>query len=78
MKEFVFVNQKKILLRNGIGYTFDYLPDAGWIRVKHVGIAGIYFTFKDDAGEELEGVFFDTSRLPREYPRTAQAQQVRS
>lgn len=51
----VFVNGKPVFYKTGFGYQFSNLADAGWICVRYVGVTSIYFLFKTDAGEELEG-----------------------
>ena len=34
---------------------FEHLSDAGWIRVTHCGDENVYFTFRDQKGNEREG-----------------------
>lgn len=51
----VFVNGKPVFYKTGFGYQFSTLFDAGWICVRYVGVTSIFFLFKTDAGEELEG-----------------------
>lgn len=51
----VFVNGVLIKLANGNAYLFDYISEAGWIKITDIGTENLYFTFKSDCGKELPG-----------------------
>lgn len=51
----VFVSGVAVYLRNEIAYFFEKLSDAGWIRITDIGDENVYFIFKSDCGQELNG-----------------------
>lgn len=54
-KNIVFVSGIAIPFRNKTAYHFENLADAGWIKVTDIGDENLYFKFKSDCGQELDG-----------------------
>jgi len=51
----VFVSGVAVYLRNELAYFFENLSDAGWIKITDIGDENVYFIFKSDCGQELNG-----------------------
>lgn len=54
-KNVVFVSGIAIPFRNGTAYQFQTIADAGWIKITDIGDENLYFKFKSDCGQELDG-----------------------
>jgi len=54
-KDVVFVSGVSIPFRNQTAYHFENIADAGWIKVTDIGDENLYFKFKSDCGQELDG-----------------------
>lgn len=54
-KNIVFVNGVAITLSNQAPHEIENLADAGWIKVTDIGGENLYFKFKSDCGQELDG-----------------------
>ena len=54
-KNVVFVSGIAIPFRNQSAYYFENIADAGWIKVTDIGDENLYFKFKSDCGQELDG-----------------------